>query len=214
MPMIDPAVEAYAERRTTAAPPALGELVERARQELPTAAMISGNVVGRLLETLVFALQPTLVLEIGTYAGTSALWLARALPADGRVVTCEVDERAAAFARAAWAEAGEDRIELRMGPALETIAALDGPIDLVFVDADKESYPDYLDAVLPKLAPRGIVVADNTLRDGRVLVADGTGSGDEGTEAIARFNDRVASDPALVATFLTVRDGVTLIRRA
>lgn len=211
MPMIDPAVEAYAERRTTPAPALLGELVERARQELPSAAMISGNVVGRLLETLVFTLQPRLVLEIGTYAGTSALWMARQLPPDGRIVTCDVDERAAAFARAAWAEADEDRIELRMGPALETIAALDGPLDLVFIDADKESYPAYLDAVLPKLAPRGLIVADNTLRDGRAL---DPAPGDEGAEAIARFNARAASDPAIVATLLTVRDGVTLIRRA
>ena len=137
--------------------------------------------------------------------------MAQALPADGRIVTCDVDPEAAAFARAAWATAGEERIELRLGPALETIAALDGPFDLVFIDADKVSYPAYLDAVLPKLAPRGLIVADNTLRDGRAL--DPT-PGDQGTEAIAAFNARVASDPALVATLLTVRDGVTLIRRA
>jgi caffeoyl-CoA O-methyltransferase len=209
--MIDPAVEAYAERRTTAAPAPLGELVERAKQELPVPSMVSGTVVGRLLDTLVFAAQPRLVVEVGTYAGTSALWLARSLPPGGRVITCEVDPQAAAFARAAWAEAGEDRIELRMGPALETIAGIDEPIDLAFVDADKVSYPAYLDALLPKLSPRGLLVADNTLRDGRILDPDPE---DAGTEAIARFNARVASDPSLIATLLTVRDGVTVVRRA
>jgi len=211
MPMIDPAVEDYAERATTAAPAELATLVERAKTELPLPSMVSGSVVGRLLETLVFATQARTVLEIGTYAGTSALWLAQALPDGGRVITCDIDPASAAWARAAWAGApGGDRIEQRVGPALETIATLDGPFDLVFVDAEKQGYVGYLDAVLPKLAPHGLVVADNTLRDGRVLDPSAT---DEATAGILAFNERVANDPELVATLLTVRDGVTLVRR-
>ena len=211
MPMIDPAVEDYAERATTAAPTELATLVARAKDELPLPSMVSGSVVGRLLETLVFATRARTVLEIGTYAGTSALWLAQALPEDGRVITCDIDPESAAWARAAWAGApGGDRIEQRVGPALETIAALDGPFDLVFVDAEKQGYVGYLDAVLPKLAPHGLVVADNTLRDGRVLDPSAT---DEATAGILAFNERVANDPALVATLLTVRDGVTLVRK-
>ena len=212
MPMIDPAVEAYAERHTTAAPPELSSLMERAKDELPHPAMVSGGVVGRLLETLVFATRAQLVLEIGTYAGTSALWMAQALAAGGRVITCDIDEQWAAFARAAWAQTpAGDRIEQRLGPALETIATLPGPFDLVFIDADKAAYPAYLDAVLPKLAPHGVVVADNTLLDGRVLdpAAD-----DEDTLGIKAFNARISDDPGLVATMLTVRDGLTLVRRA
>jgi len=212
MPMIDPAVEDYAERATTAAPAELATLVERAKAELPLPSMVSGSVVGRLLETLVFATQARTVLEIGTYAGTSALWLAQALPEGGRVITCDIDPESAAWARAAWAGApGGDRIEQRVGPALETIAALDGPFDLVFVDAEKQGYVGYLDAVLPKLVPHGLVVADNTLRDGRVLDPSAT---DEATAGILAFNERVANDPALVATLLTVRDGVTLVRKS
>lgn len=210
--MIDPAADAYAEAYTTPPEPELARLLERARSELPHPAMVSGAVVGRLLETLVFALRARLVLEIGTYAGTSALWLAQALAPGGRVITCDIDPESAAFARAGWAEvSGGDRIEQHVGPALETLAELEGPFDLVFIDADKQSYVDYLDAVLPKLAPHGIVVADNTLRDGRVLdpAAD-----DAATAGILRFNARVAEDPTLVATLLTVRDGVTLVRRA
>jgi caffeoyl-CoA O-methyltransferase len=212
MAMIDPAVEEYAAHHTTPAGAEIGELLERIPAELAHPEMASGLVVGRLLETLVFALRATLVLEIGTYAGTSTLWLAQALAPGGRVITCDIDPVSAAFARAGWERApGGERIEQRIGPALETIATLDGPFDLVFVDADKESYVDYLDAVLPKLAPHGIVVADNTLRDGRVLDER---DDDEVTLGIRRFNERVAGDPALVATLLTVRDGVTLVRRA
>jgi caffeoyl-CoA O-methyltransferase len=210
--MIDPAVEAYADRHTTSPGPELASLLDRALTELPAPSMVSGAVVGRLLETLVFATQARLVLEIGTYAGTSALWLAQALPPGGRVITLDVDPVSAAWAQAGWAGApGGDRIEQRVGPALSSIADLDGPFDLVFIDADKESYVDYLDAVLPKLAPHGVVVADNTLRDGRALDPDAT---DETTLGIKRFNERVVEDPALVATLLTVRDGVTLVRRA
>lgn len=212
MPMIDPAVEVYAERATTPAPPALATLVERALTELPRPSMVSGSVVGRLLETLVFVTQARTVLEIGTYAGTSALWLAQALPADGRVITCDIDPDSAAWAQAGWRDApGGNRIEQRIGPALDTIATLDGPFDLVFIDAEKEGYVGYLDAVLPKLAPHGLVVADNTLRDGRVLDPD---AADPATLGILAFNERVAGDPALVATMLTVRDGMTLVRKA
>jgi len=209
--MIEPAVEEYADRHTTPAPPALRSLLDRAVEELPSPSMVSGHVVGRLLETLAFAVQAKLVLEIGTYAGTSALWLAQGLAPGGRVITLDIDPEAATWARAGWAQApAGDRIEQRIGPALASIAELDGPFDLVFIDADKESYPDYLDAVLPKLSPHGLIVADNTLRDGRALDPDAT---DPATEGIKRFNARVAEDPGLVATLLTVRDGVTVVRR-
>jgi len=173
--------------------------------------MLSGHVVGRLLETLVALARPRIVLEIGTYAGLSALWMVRALPEGGRIVTCELDDAAADFAQG-WFDRtpGGDRIDLRRGPALDTIAQLDGPVDLVFIDADKTGYPAYLDAVLPKLARNGLIVADNVLRSGRVLEP----TPDDGTRAIQAFNDRVASDPTLVATLLTVRDGLLLIRRA
>jgi caffeoyl-CoA O-methyltransferase len=105
------------------------------------------------------------------------------------------------------------RIELRLGPAIETIASLPGPFDLVFIDADKPSYPDYYEAVLPKLSERGLIVADNTLWSGRVLEADSPDATPE-TRALAAFNERVAADPRVVCVMLTVRDGITLIRRA
>jgi caffeoyl-CoA O-methyltransferase len=208
MDLVHPAVDEYAERATTPWPAEIAELDAATREQLGHAAMLSGPVVGRLLETLAFVMQPLFVLEIGTFSGGSALWLARGMPADARLVTCEVDAEHAAFARERLA--GDPRIELREGPALETVAALDGPFDLVFIDADKTGYPDYLDAVLPKLSDHGLVVADNMLRDGEVL----NDESDEGTEAIKRYNERAAGDPSLSAVLLSVRDGLSLIHKA
>lgn len=207
--LVRPDVDAYAAAHTTAFGPDLVALHERAAAELPYPSMLSGPVVGRLLETLVHALQPRLVIEVGTYAGFSALAMAGALPPEGRIVTCEIDDAHADFAQAAFdASPLGDRIELRRGPALETLAALDGPFDLVFVDADKTGYPDYYEAALAKLAPTGLIVADNTLRSGRVLDPQ-----DDGDRTLAELNDRWAADDRVVVTQLTVRDGLTLIRR-
>ena len=176
--------------------------------------MLSGAVEGRLLETLVFVSGARRILEIGTYTGYSALAMAAALPADGDLITCELDPERAEFARRHFAStpAGA-RIDVREGPALDTIAQLEGPFDLVFIDADKPSYADYYEATLPLLAERGLIVVDNTLWSGRVL-APGDGPDDESTRALAAFNDMVVADSRVVVVQLTVRDGVTLIRRA
>jgi caffeoyl-CoA O-methyltransferase len=173
--------------------------------------MLSGPVEGRLLELLVHAVQAELVLELGTYSGFSALSMAAGLPPGGRIVTCEVSAKHADFARARIAASPHaDRIELRLGPGLATIATLDGPFDLVFIDADKTGYGAYYEAVLPKLSARGLIVVDNTLWSGRVIDA---ADGDADTRALAEFNDLVAGDERVVCVMLTIRDGVTLIRR-
>jgi predicted O-methyltransferase YrrM len=203
--VISDELEDYADAVTSPWGEQLQALEAKARNELPYPMMISGPVVGRLLETLVFLIQPKLVLELGTYAGTSALMMAGVLPDGGRIVTCELSDE-----HADWAQAGidaspyADRIEIRRGPALDTIASLDEPIDLCFIDADKPGYVDYYEAVLPKLSPRGLIAADNTLRGGQVLEGD----------VMDDFNRHVAADPRTVQVLLTVRDGVTLIRRA
>ena len=188
----------YAERHTTPQEPYLQRLFEETTESLDLPQMLSGPVVGRLLEFLVWMLQPQLVLEIGTYSGYSALSMARALPPGGKLITLEASPEHAAFARRHIERHG--RISVRQGDARESIASLDGPFDLVFIDANKDGYVDYYEAVLPKLAPRGLIVADNTL-------------GHERQEGIARFNEHVAADERTVQVVLTVRDGVTLIRR-
>ncbi len=182
---------------TTPEEPYLRRLREETFEKLDAPQMLSGPVVGRLLEFLVWALQPQLILEIGTYSGYSALSMGRALPPGGRIITLEADPERAAFARRHVERHG--RISVREGDALETIASLDGPFDLVFIDANKDGYVDYYEAVLPKLAPRGLIVADNT------LALD--------MEGIPEFDEHVARDPRTVQVVLSVRHGVTLIRR-
>lgn len=205
-------VEAYAEAATTVAPDWLRALETEARAELPFPEMLSGNVVGRLLQALVWAAGATRVLEIGTYAGYSALAMAAALPEGGTLVSCELDAERAEWARRHVAASPyADRVRIETGPALETVARLPGPWDLVFIDADKEGYPAYVDAVLPRLTPRGLIAMDNTLRGGRVLAPE---PGDAGARVMAELNARLAADPAVVTTLLTVRDGVTIVRRA
>jgi caffeoyl-CoA O-methyltransferase len=211
MSLLDEAVEAYAEAQTTPAAEHLRTVARETADELGSTAMLTGPVEGRLLETLVFATQPQLVLEIGTFSGYSALSMVSNLPDGGRIVTCELDDERADFAQRHIDAAGAgDRIEIRRGPALDSIAALDGPVDLVFIDADKQGYMDYYEAVLPKLASRGLILADNTLAGGRAA----TDADDDTARAIRAFNDHVAADPRTVQVLLTVRDGITLIRRA
>jgi caffeoyl-CoA O-methyltransferase len=212
-PVADAALESYAEEHTTPLPAELVSAAAETVEVLGSPQMLSGPVVGRLLDILVHALGAKLVLEIGTFSGVSAMAMAAQLAPGGRLISCEVSATHADFARRNIEAAGlADRIEIRLGPALETIAELDGPFDLVFIDADKTGYLDYYEAVLPKLAVGGLIVADNTLRGGGVLNV-GFGA-NPGTEAIVAFNERVRRDDRVVASLLTVRDGVTLIRHA
>jgi caffeoyl-CoA O-methyltransferase len=136
--------------------------------------------------------------------------MAGGLPPGGRIVTCELSPERAAFAqgyfdRSPW----RDRIEVRVGPALDAVAALDGPVDFVFIDADKEGYVGYYEAVVPKLSPRGVIAVDNTLSGGDVVDPV-----DERDRVMAAFNDHVHADERTENVLLSVRDGVTVIRLA
>ena len=205
-------IDAYAEAHTTPPPELMAELAEETKATMSSPGMLTGTVEGRLLEQLVFALRARRVLELGTYSGYSSLSMAAALPQGGHIDTCEVDEAHAEVAqryidRSPYA----DRITIHLGPALETIERLGGEWDFVFIDADKENYANYYEALLPRLAPSGLMAIDNTLWSGRVL-DDADDS--EATRAIRDLNDRIAADDRVIAVQLTVRDGVTLVRRA
>ena len=206
----DPRVEQYAAEHTTPEPPWFATLAEETRKATRAPTMMVGTLEGRLLTALVAMLRPRSVLEIGTFTGYSALSMAEALPPDGRIVTCDISEEHLAIARrhiAASPYAGV--IEIRSGPALETIATLPGPFDLVFIDADKTSYSAYFEATLAKLAPDGVILVDNVLWSGRVLDPAIT---EPDTAAIKAFNDQVLADDRVEVVMLTVRDGVSLIR--
>jgi caffeoyl-CoA O-methyltransferase len=204
-------LEAYIEAHTTPPEPHLAALAEETRATLNAPQMLTGTVEGRFLEALVWTARPQLVLELGTYSGYSALAMAAALPPGGRIVTCELSDEHADFAqRHIDASPYADRIELRRGPALDAVAALDGPFDLVFIDADKPNYLNYYEAVLPKLAERGLIAADNTLWSGTVAEEEDQS---DSVVALRAFNDRVRADERVVCVMLSVRDGITLIHR-
>ena len=204
--LVDPRIEAYAERMSSPHDALLAELSDQTVRELGGESMLTGPVAGRFLELLVWIAQPQRVLEIGTFSGHSALAMAAGLPAGGRIDACELDPARAAFAQS-WFDRSPhgSKITLHVGPALETVRSLEGKFDLVFIDADKPGYVSYYEEVLPRLSERGLIVADNTLADGEVI---------DGNPPIARFNEHVAADPRSIQALLTVRDGLTLIRRA
>ena len=205
-------LDAYAAAHTSPPPALLSELAAETRATLECPQMLTGPVEGRFLQTLVFATGATRILEIGTYSGYSALSMAGGLAEGGHIDTCELSEQHAEVARRYIAQSPHaDRITVHLGPAIETIARLDGPFDLVFVDADKPGYDAYYEAVLPKLAPRGLIVFDNMLQNGRVVSEPDAG---EATKAIVALNEKLVADERVVCVLLTVRDGVTLVRKA
>ncbi|MGA8147014.1 MAG: O-methyltransferase [Gallionellaceae bacterium] len=194
-------IEAYAEAHST--PP--GDTLVRLGEEtaaLPNAQMSVGHLEGMLLRFIVAARKPRRVLEIGVFTGWSSIAMASALPEGGELIACDVNDETTAIARRYAEEAGvADRIDYRLGDAKETIAGLDGEFDLVFIDAWKPDYIDYYELVLPKLAPDGLILADNTL------------GGMRGTEGITEFNEHVLADERVECVLVPIRDGLTLIRR-
>ena len=189
--IVDERVEAYAEERTTPVGELFERLAEETRAETSAPQMMVGRIEGQFLARLVRLSGARRILELGTFTGYSSISMASALPNDGRIITCDVDPEATAIARRYMDESGHgDKIEIRLGPALETIETLEGPFDLVFIDADKPSYRDYYEATLPLLAKDGVIIADNVLWSGSVVEEDG----DESTRAIKEFNEHVRAD--------------------
>jgi caffeoyl-CoA O-methyltransferase len=168
---------------------------------------------GALITLLVRAIGARRAIELGTFTGYSAICIARGLPDDGVLVACELNEEWAEVARRWFAEAGvESRIDLRLGPALETLRSLPGDesFDFAFIDADKEGYPEYYEQCLARLPPGGLVMVDNTLAGGRVL---DPGPDDASARSIAALNERIAADERVDVAMLGISDGVTLARK-
>lgn len=208
--LVAPEIERYAVEHTTPLPDYLEELVRVTYESMDVPEMLSGPVEGTLLQSFVWATGARRVLEIGTFTGFSAQMMAAALPDDGVLVTCDSDPDAAAIARDYFGRSPHGhKIELRLGPALETLESLAGPFDFVFVDADKTEYIAYYERALELLSPTGIIAVDNVLWGGRVLDPQS-----ESDRAIAEFNRHVRQDPRVLHVLLPVRDGVMLIRRA
>lgn len=183
------------------------------RQFSDQAGMVISPDQGTLLGILVAATGARRVLEIGTFTGYSSTCMARALPEDGFLLALDMSQEYTAVARSYWRRAGvEDKIELRLSPALESLRELpfEPPFDFAFLDAQKTEYGDYLEEVLPRLRTGGLIAVDNVLWSGRTLDPEST---DESTLALRAFNDRVAKDDRIDSVMLAVADGLTLIRK-
>jgi caffeoyl-CoA O-methyltransferase len=208
--IVEPSVEQYAEEHSTPPTDLFERLAAETRETTTAPQMMVGQLEGMLLAELVRLARARRVLELGTFTGYSSISMALTLPPGGRVITCDVNEETTAIARRYAEEAGVlDRIDFRLGPALDTIAQLEGPFDLVFIDADKPNYVNYYEATLPLLADDGVMIVDNTLWSGRVTEPD---DHEETTEAIRALNERVRDDPRVENVLLTVRDGMNVIR--
>ena len=209
-PIFQDGIEAYAKAHSSPEPEYLTKVAEATQAFSPDWGMMVGQLEGRLLKMLVAMQRPQRILEIGTFTGYSALSMAEALPDGGGIVTLEASEKHAAIAREHIAASPyAKRILVRVGPALDTLRTLSGPFDLVFIDADKSNYQNYLEAVLPKLSDDGLIAIDNVLWSARVLT---DANQEKDSVALRAFNDRLDKDPRFECVMLTVRDGVTLAR--
>ncbi|MET1078055.1 MAG: class I SAM-dependent methyltransferase [Pseudomonas sp.] len=194
-------------------------LLQRLRAETAALSVARWQIApeqGQFMALLVQLTGARRLLEIGTFTGYSALCLAQAMPADGQLLCCDIDEQHTAIARRYWQEAGlAERIELRLAPALETLANLErsgqsGSFDLIFIDADKANYPSYLEHALVLLRTGGLLLFDNTLWSGRVLESNPESAD---TRAIQGLNRRLKNDQRLDLSLLPLGDGLTLCRK-
>ncbi len=210
MDLINPKALSYAEKYSPQEDDNLNE-IERAAATHPETHMLSGALQGKFLEMISKLIQPTYILEIGSFLGYSALCLAKGLKPGGELHTLELDEATAAIARSNFKSSKtKNKIILHAGNALELLERLDKPWDLVFIDADKTGYTDYYKALVPKLKSGSLILADNVLFHGQILEDVVKG---KSAKAIQAFNDMVLSDDRVEKMMLTLRDGVYLIRK-
>ena len=190
----------------------LKELNRETHLKVLHARMLSGHLQGQVLTLLSKIIQPSMILEVGTFTGYSAICLARGQQENGRLITIDIDDELESFAAKYFEKAGlKDKIKQRIGPALKIIPELKETFDLVFLDADKSEYIDYFNLVIGKLRKGGIIIADNTLWSGKVL--EKPAPDDEQTKGIIAFNKLIAKDNRVEKVILPLRDGVTIIRK-
>lgn len=209
MEIIEKTIEKYAFDHTSIEPDLLLELQKETFEKMEWPTMITGRMEGRFLKLLVQISGAKRILEIGTFTGYSALCMAEGLPEDGKIITCDINDKARDFAQRYFDRSPHGhKIELRYGPALETLPTLKGPFDLAFIDADKGNYPIYYEKSLELLKPGGLIVVDNTLWSGLVLKPENTA-----TRAIDELNKKIFNDKRVESVLLTVRDGIQLVRK-
>jgi caffeoyl-CoA O-methyltransferase len=213
-PWLDPAVASYAVAHSTPPDELQRRLISETAERLGRASgMQISPDEGVLLGLLARLIGARRIIEVGTFTGYSSLCFARALPDDGRLICCDVSEEWTAIARRYWDEAGvADKIDLRIGPAIDTLRALPATadVDLAFIDADKSNYAAYFGELVPRVRAGGLILTDNTLWSGRVVDPDRS---DADTAAIADYNEALLRDERVEVVLLTIRDGVTVARK-
>ncbi len=207
--LVLPEIEAYAEAHSMAESDVCRRLREETVQTMELPQMLVGPLEGAFLKMMTRVVQAKKVLEIGTFTGYSALCFAEALPSDGTVTTCDIDVTTTTLAKKYLAQSPHgQKIDIRLGPALETLQTLTGPFDLVFIDADKVNYVNYYQRALDLVAERGVILIDNVLWSGDVLQSTPV---DGSTAAIQELNRVVHADSRVSAVLVTIRDGVLVI---
>ena len=202
-------IEDYAERCSKPLSTLHDKLWVETYSKTRNPGMMVGALEGQFLKMLAGLTGARRVLEIGMFTGYSTLAWAEALPKDGRIVTCDVNAETAEIAKRYFAESPHGyKIEIKLGPALETLKKVWGPFDICFIDADKENYGAYYDHCIELARPRGLIVLDNMLRGGRVLDPQ-----DAGSKAVDALNKRIRNDPRVENVLLPVRDGIMLVRK-
>lgn len=208
--LVLPEIEEYAEAHSSLESEVCRALREETYRTMAIPHMVVGPLEGAFLKMMAQLVGATRVLEIGMFTGYSALCLAEVLPDEGRLITCEIDPDSVAMARRYFATSPHGKkIDIRVGPALETLRDLTSPFDLVFIDADKVNYLNYYRRARELLSPKGVVLVDNVLWSGDVLVQPPP---DNSTAVIQELNRQVASDPGVTAVLVTIRDGVLVVR--
>jgi caffeoyl-CoA O-methyltransferase len=209
IPLFDGKLEAYALDHTSEEPELLKQLVRETEATMKSSQMLTGTVQATLLKLLVGMIGAKRVLEVGMFTGYGTLMMATALPEEGKILTCEMNPEAESLARRFFSQSSHGhKIEIHMGPALETIPAMKGLFDFIFIDADKKNYTAYYELCLERLRPEGIMAVDNVLWSGKVLDPR-----DEDSRAIAELNDRIQGDDRVENVLLPIRDGMTIVRK-
>jgi predicted O-methyltransferase YrrM len=213
MEFIDEALLSYCENHTSGEDWLLQKITRETRAKVLMPRMISGHLQGKMLELIVKMLQPRTILEIGTYTGYSGICMARGLAKTGKLITLDINDELETMVRGFFEESGlSDQIDYQLGDAMELIPKFSGPFDLVFIDADKINYQRYYDLIIDKVPSGGIILADNVLWSGKVLVKAGQKI-DKDTQAILDFNAYVQTDPRVENALLPIRDGVMMARK-
>ncbi len=209
MNFVDEAIEAYAQRHSQPMSDAVERIYDWTRRHSDASQMLSGALQVSILQLMALSVRASRILEIGMFTGFSALAMAEVLPDDGELITLDIESEREKIARGFFDQSPHgEKIQICIAPALDTIERLSGTFDLAYIDADKENYLNYYEAVLPRMRQGGLIVADNVLWSGSVLAPDSPAS-----QALSQYNQFVHADPRSTSVLLPVRDGLMVTRK-